>query len=272
MRSPGGRWTQLTNFTDKIVHAVLADDNSLCLLSRSGAPRGKILRLVLRKDTGPRISDATVVVPESRDAVIDFNFGGADTVVATRSRLYVVDLVGGVGWRDELDRRALAGGGQDVVAPVRAHQELSLTDQLDALRSGSDVLTDVGVELLHVLHRLFFVLVESEDLVGQEDVAAPGLDRVGHVELALEIRCRQVVPGRRLRLAAHLLVPAVLVDGQLVVDDVRGSLILGLVEVGQRRALAAVLDVAVGGHVALPAGHVAGPPCRAGHETRSSRR
>jgi len=95
VRSPGGRWTQLTNFTDKVVDAVLGDDNSLYLLSRSGAPRGKILRLMLRADTGPRMGDATVVVPESPDAVIDFNFGGADTVVATRSRLYVVDLVGG---------------------------------------------------------------------------------------------------------------------------------------------------------------------------------
>ncbi len=96
VRSPGGQWTQLTNFNDKIVYAVFGGDSSLYLLSLAGAPRGKILRLVLRADAGPRISDATVVVPESRDAVIDYHgFGGADTLVATRSRLYVVDLVGG---------------------------------------------------------------------------------------------------------------------------------------------------------------------------------
>jgi prolyl oligopeptidase len=35
------------------------------------------------------------VVPEDRDAVIAHNFGGADTILPTASRLYVVDLVGG---------------------------------------------------------------------------------------------------------------------------------------------------------------------------------
>jgi hypothetical protein len=40
-----GKWGRVTSFADKVVHASFARDGSLLLLSRSGAPRGKILRL-----------------------------------------------------------------------------------------------------------------------------------------------------------------------------------------------------------------------------------
>jgi prolyl oligopeptidase len=95
LRMPGGRWTQLTTFKDKIVHGVFGDGDALYLLSRSGAPRGKVLRLPLSGDTPPQVKAATVVVPESADAVIAFNFFGSETILPTKSRLYVVDLVGG---------------------------------------------------------------------------------------------------------------------------------------------------------------------------------
>jgi prolyl oligopeptidase len=95
LRMPGGRWTQLTAFKDKIVHGVFGDGDALYLLSRNGAPRGKVLRLPLNGDTPPLVKAATVVVPESADAVIAFNFLGSETILPTKSRLYVVDLVGG---------------------------------------------------------------------------------------------------------------------------------------------------------------------------------
>jgi len=95
LRMPGGRWTQLTTFKDKIVHAVFGDGDALYLLSRNGAPRGKVVRLPLSGDTPPRVTAATVIVPESADAVIAFNFFGSETILPTKSRLYVVDLVGG---------------------------------------------------------------------------------------------------------------------------------------------------------------------------------
>jgi prolyl oligopeptidase len=95
LRLPGGTWTQLTTFKDKVVHGVFGDESALYLLSRNGAPRGKLLRLPLSGVTPPQLKAAAVVVPESADAVIGFNFYGAETVLATKSRLYVVDLVGG---------------------------------------------------------------------------------------------------------------------------------------------------------------------------------
>ena len=95
LRAPDGTWTQLTGFKDKVVHAVFGLDRSLYFLSRSGAPHGKLLRLMLAASGAPRMTDAQVVVPEDRDAVIAFHFGGAATILPTASRLYVVDLVGG---------------------------------------------------------------------------------------------------------------------------------------------------------------------------------
>jgi prolyl oligopeptidase len=80
-----GKWSQLTHFEDHILSGVFGLDDSLYLLSRDGAPRGKLLRLPAG------ISDlraAKVVVPES-EAVIEH-------VVPTRSRLYVLDLLGGL--------------------------------------------------------------------------------------------------------------------------------------------------------------------------------
>ena len=96
LRSPDGKWTQLTTFADKVVLAVFGEDDALYLLSRMGAPRGKILRLPLRgMDPKARnLTKATTVVPES-EAVVESSFFGIDSIVPTETRLYVVDQIGG---------------------------------------------------------------------------------------------------------------------------------------------------------------------------------
>jgi prolyl oligopeptidase len=81
---PSDKWVQLTKFADKISSAVFGRDEALYLLSRDGAPRGKILRLPLAT---PELSQAKVVVPESAATIESF--------VPTQSRLYVEDLLGG---------------------------------------------------------------------------------------------------------------------------------------------------------------------------------
>src|SRR5437867_6937156 len=53
---------QLTNFSDQIKGARIGRDNTLYLLSRADAPRGKILRMPLDK---PELANATVIVPPS---------------------------------------------------------------------------------------------------------------------------------------------------------------------------------------------------------------
>jgi prolyl oligopeptidase len=81
---PSGKWTQLTRFSDRITGAVFGRDRALYLLSRSGAPRGKVLRLPLAE---PLLARARTVVPESDVAI--------QALVPTARLLYVVDLVGG---------------------------------------------------------------------------------------------------------------------------------------------------------------------------------
>jgi prolyl oligopeptidase len=57
---PDGAWKQITEFSDQIKVARLGRDDALYLLSRAGAPRGKILRL--RLDT-PELNRAIEIVP-----------------------------------------------------------------------------------------------------------------------------------------------------------------------------------------------------------------
>jgi prolyl oligopeptidase len=78
-----GKWTQITTYADKVVHAKFAADNSLYLLSNA-APKGQILRLAPGTTA---LAKAEVVVPESDVVITHFE--------PTKSRLYVVDLAGG---------------------------------------------------------------------------------------------------------------------------------------------------------------------------------
>jgi prolyl oligopeptidase len=81
---PAGKWTQVTRFEDQVTGAEFGPDDTLYLLSRKGAPRGKILRLPL---ADPALDKARVVVPESEAAI--------EALVPAATRLYVTDLVGG---------------------------------------------------------------------------------------------------------------------------------------------------------------------------------
>ena len=81
---PEGRWTQVTQFSDKVVSAIAGKDGNLYLLSYQEAPRGKILVVSL---ANPSLAEASLLVPEC-EAVIDHFAVGTD-------RLYVVDVIGG---------------------------------------------------------------------------------------------------------------------------------------------------------------------------------
>ena len=82
--APGATWVQVTRFEDKIVQGKFGTDGALYLLSRAGAPRGKVLRIPI---STPALSSARVVVPETENAIEGFT--------PTASRLYVREMVGG---------------------------------------------------------------------------------------------------------------------------------------------------------------------------------
>jgi len=94
VRSADGKWQQFADFQDGVVQAAFGPDGSVFLVSRKGAPRGKVLRLP--PDTLD-LARAFVVVPEGRDAIVTSHYGppGEKTVLPCASRLYVEYQLGG---------------------------------------------------------------------------------------------------------------------------------------------------------------------------------
>jgi len=107
---PDGTWKQITQFSDQIKLARLGRDNALYLLSRAGAPRGKILRLPLD-------------VPELKNAA---------EIVA-----YVADLLGGP---SQIRRFDLNGKNETTISTP----QISAVQELLALEDGSLLFRDVS--------------------------------------------------------------------------------------------------------------------------------
>jgi prolyl oligopeptidase len=97
LRAPDRKWTQLTRYADQVSAAAFGqgDDRVLYLLSRKGAPNGRILRLPLDH---PRLAEAAVAVKEGPVAIEGFRFGSNrlySTLVPSASGLYVAYVDGG---------------------------------------------------------------------------------------------------------------------------------------------------------------------------------
>ncbi len=123
--NPQGAWRQLTKFSDKVRSAAFGLDGNLYLLSRDGAPRGKIVALPLDR---PELSEAKTVVPEGDATVGDF--------LLTPRRLYAVEMAGGPSRIRVYDLK----GGRQTTIPVGPVSTVDLGARLD----GDEVL--FGVE------------------------------------------------------------------------------------------------------------------------------
>ncbi len=121
-----GTWKQLTQFSDQIKAARLGRDNALYLLSRSAAPRGKILRMPL---DNPALTSATTIVPES-DAVIQ-------SMEPTANALYVEDLLGGP---SQIRRFDLDGKNAQTIAIPK----ISAVSEMESLEDNSLLFRDVS--------------------------------------------------------------------------------------------------------------------------------
>jgi prolyl oligopeptidase len=89
---PAGKWTQVAGYDDKIIAAAFGPDHALYLVSRAGAPRGKMLKLAPgdldihhAKTIAPE--DDGTIEPVSEENVLPFAIAG--------DRLYVKKLIGG---------------------------------------------------------------------------------------------------------------------------------------------------------------------------------
>ncbi len=92
IKPPTGEWRQISHFKDGIVQIVFGPSDRLYLVSRKGAPRGRIESISL---TDPDINHATVVVPEGPDAIVTGFSVGRAKILPTADRLYVEYQLGG---------------------------------------------------------------------------------------------------------------------------------------------------------------------------------
>jgi prolyl oligopeptidase len=92
LRAPDGQWTRLADFTDQVIQVTFGPADDLYLFSRSGAPRGKILRLPLAR---PDLARAQTVIPEGPDTIVNSFYHAPPSLLATRQRLFVLYQLGG---------------------------------------------------------------------------------------------------------------------------------------------------------------------------------
>ena len=123
---PDATWKQITQFSDQIKAAPLGRDNALYLLSRAGAPRGKVLRLPL--DT-PELKNAVEIVPTGKPVI--------EQIVPTADAVYVGDLLGGP---SQIRRFGLDGKGETII-PI---PKISAVQQMLALEDNSLLFRDVS--------------------------------------------------------------------------------------------------------------------------------
>src|SRR5438094_2412692 len=123
---PDGTWKQITQFSDQIKIARLGRDDTLYLISRADAPRGKILRMPLGV---PELKNAAEIVPAG-EAVIE-------RIVPSTDALYVGDLLAG----PSQIRRFDLNGKSETVIPL---PQISAVQEMLALEDGSLLFRDIS--------------------------------------------------------------------------------------------------------------------------------
>jgi prolyl oligopeptidase len=92
--SPAGAWKKVASDADFAPTGRFGPDGTLYLLSRKGAPRGRILRM---SPGSSELAAATVVVPEGDGAIEDFR--------VTEGRIFVAELLAGFSRLRVFDRK-----------------------------------------------------------------------------------------------------------------------------------------------------------------------
>ncbi len=121
-----GTTRQVTRFEDKIVGAALGA-NALYLISRQGAPRGKLLKLPL---SDLALDHAQTIVPESEAALEPGGEFGAASITITKRAIYLRQMVGGPSQVAVYDLDGKPNG----TLPL---PKVSAVDELAALDDGS---------------------------------------------------------------------------------------------------------------------------------------
>src|SRR5262245_55186808 len=136
LRSPEGDWRRIADFPDRIIQAAFGLEGALFLLSRAGAPRGKIIRVPA---ADPVVARAMTVIPEGPEVIVSSFGHGPPTLLATKERLYVLYQLGGP---SELRVFDLAGKRLDAPRqlPLSSVGGLTRLDSDDVIFSSSSYL------------------------------------------------------------------------------------------------------------------------------------
>ena len=127
VRAPEGAWTRVAGYEDRVVQARFGRDANLYLLSRQGALKGQVLRLPLVAGK-LALAEASVLVREGK--------GSIQEIVPTRTRVYVIEQLGGPNRVRMFDFGGRAIG--EVPAPP-----VSAMSGLEALGAEDDVAVSV---------------------------------------------------------------------------------------------------------------------------------
>ena len=119
LRTPDGKWTPLTEFSDGVKQVVFGGEENLFLRSIKGALKGQVLRLRLNPGI-QSIGQAKLVVPESEDSAIE-------KIAASEGDLLVADVVGGPSRLRHFDSEGKTLGNLSL-PPLAAVANLVVTD------------------------------------------------------------------------------------------------------------------------------------------------
>jgi prolyl oligopeptidase len=117
LRSASGGWTKISGFDDQIVQATFGPNHTLYMISRAGAPKGKIVRVSV---SHPDIKQAETIIPEGPDAVVTSFYKNPPSLLPTENRLYLLYQLGGPSELRvfDLDGKRLSGPKQLPVSTV----------------------------------------------------------------------------------------------------------------------------------------------------------
>lgn len=117
LRSASGEWTKICGFDDQIVQATFGPKHTLYMISRAGAPKGKIVRVSV---SHPDIKQAETIIPEGPDAVVTSFYKSPPSLLPTENRLYLLYQLGGPSELRvfDLDGKRLSGPKQLPVSTV----------------------------------------------------------------------------------------------------------------------------------------------------------
>jgi prolyl oligopeptidase len=94
LRSRDGTWRQFSSFGDGTKQAVFGNNDEMFVVTLSGAPRGRIVRVPIATLD---VASSPTLIPEGKETIVTSGvaFWGETTVLPTKDRLYVVYQLGG---------------------------------------------------------------------------------------------------------------------------------------------------------------------------------